>query len=160
MTIERRNSIITVVLGIIIVGLGWWLYHSITAPYQVVVKKKKMTAAVRQNMENLRIGLIHYNRRFHHFPPTKGGLDSVVNFIRTDSAMKINRDSLLRSDEEDGYKWKLDSLAYSPRPPHKKFNYTLNDSINPPLYVLKDPDSNDKIGSLSRPTLLNAPNWK
>jgi len=160
MTLETRNSIITVVLGIIIIGLGWYLYHSIVGPYQVVEKQKRYTREVRQNMENLRVALIHYNQEKKHFPPTKGGLDSLVHFIRTDSTMKAKRDSLFKNDISDGYKWKIDSLAYSPRPPHNKFKYTLNDSINPPLYLLKDPDSNDKIGSLNKPTLLNAPNWK
>jgi hypothetical protein len=36
----------------------------------------------------------------------------------------------------------------------------VNDTIRPPLYLLKDPGSDDAIGSLERITLLNAPNWQ
>ena len=74
--------------------------------------------------------------------------------------MVAQRDSLFKDDPESGYTFKLDSLLYSPRAPHKRFEYTLNDTSRPPIYLLKDPDSDDKIGSLEKATLLNAPSWK
>jgi hypothetical protein len=52
-----------------------------------------------------------------------------------------------------------DSVIYSPRPPHPQFEYTLNDTIRPELYLLENPQSEDAIGSLDRTTMLNAPNW-
>lgn len=160
MTIESRNKIITIVLGIAIIGLGWWLYHSIVDPYKVVEERERMTEQVHRNMEQIRDGLVHYNRNNEKYPPTKGGLDSLVAFIKNDSLMQAQRDSLFDRDYPSGYVFNLDSLVYSPRPPHNRFEYTLNDTINPNLYLLKDPDSDDQIGSLEKTTLLNAPSWK
>ena len=160
MTVESRNQIITVVLAIFIIVLGWWLYKSITEPYEVVEQRKRMTERVHHNMEHIRDGLVRYNRRKDHFPPTEGGLDSLVEFIKTDSLINADQDSIFKDFPESGYTFNLDSLVYSPRSPHKRFEYTLNDTINPPLYLLKDPDSDDQVGSLEKVTLLNAPSWK
>ena len=160
MTVDRRNQIITVVLGIIIVVLGWFLYESITEPYEVVEQRQRMSDRVHQNMEHIRDGLIRFNRRNEHFPPTEGGLDSLIQFIKTDSVMVAERDSIFKDYPESGYVFNLDSLVYSPRPPHKRFEYTLNDTLKPPVYLLKDPDTESTIGSLEKTTLLNAPSWK
>lgn len=160
MTVESRNTILTVVLGIIIVILGWYLYHSIVDPYKVVEERQRMTDRVHHNMEDIRDGLVHYTRRKDTFPPSQGGLDSLLAFIQSDSLLVAQRDSIFQDDPESGYAFKLDSLLYSPRPPHKRFKYTLNDTLNPQIYLLEDPDSDDTIGSLEKATLLNAPSWK
>lgn len=162
MTVDRKNMIYTVVLGIVIVVLGWYLYHSIVDPYKIVEERERMTERVRSNMEHIRDGLIQYNRRKDTFPPTQGGLDSLLAFMRTDSLITTQMDSLFKDDPEVGYTFNLDSLIYSPRPPHKRFEYALNDTINPEIYLLADPDTSysDKIGSLEKITLLNAPSWK
>jgi type II secretory pathway pseudopilin PulG len=160
MTLESRNSIISVVLGIVIIGLAYWLYHSITAPYKVVAEQQQMTKAVRQNMDNIRVALIQFKRLKGQYPPTKGGLDSLLEFVKTDSVMKAKRDSLFHDAHKVGYIWSLDSLIYSPRPPHEKFKYTRNDTTKPVLYLLQDPGSNDQIGSIRNTTLLNVESWK
>ena len=159
MTLETRNKIISVLLGIIIVILGWILVQSIVEPYKVVEQREATTEKVRYQMEDIRDGMVRYNRQYEYFPPTEGGLDSLVQFLKTDSMMVAQRDSLFQ-DEPGGYAFKLDSLIYSKREPHKRFEYTLVDSLTPPIYLLQDPDSDDKIGSLEKTTLLNAPSWK
>ncbi len=158
MTVQRRNSIISVILGIIIIGLAWFLVHSIVSPYKAVKKRKKLTSATRQNMKNLRVGIIQYKVKLGHYPPTKGGLDSIESFLTSDT-LSLNLDSLMENDSSAHYIWNVDSLIYSPRPPHKKFKYTLNDSLDQPLYMLKDPDSDDHIGSLTKITLSNSTSW-
>jgi hypothetical protein len=160
MTIESRNQIITVVLGIAIIGLGWWLYRSIVDPYKVVEERERTTEQVHRNMEQIRDGLVQFNRKNDQYPPTNGGLDSLAAYIQNDSLMQAQRDSLFDRDYPSGYAFNLDSLMYSPRPPHNRFEYTLNDTVNPQIYLLKDPDSDDQIGSLEKTTLLNAPSWK
>ena len=159
MTLETRNKIISVVLGIIIVILGWILVQSIVEPYKVVEQREATTEKVRYQMEDIRDGMVRYNRQYEYFPPTEGGLDSLVQFLKTDSMMVAQRDSIFQ-DEPGGYTFKLDSLIYSKREPHKRFEYTLLDTLTPPIYLLQDPDSDDKIGSLEKTTLLNAPSWK
>ncbi len=158
MDVEKRNQLLSIVLGIIIVVLGYYLYRSIVDPYQEVIEREQMTEQVRHRMGHVRDALVQYERRKDNFPPTDGGLDSLVQFLNTDSVMVAQGDSLfqpLNSNES----YNPDSLIYSPRPPHKKFEYTLNDTLRPQIYLLEDPDSDDKIGSLENTTDLNAPNW-
>jgi len=159
MNIDSINRIISIVLGVIIIGLGYWLYHSIVDPYQEVLEKEQMTKKTRYRMGNIRDALIRYERKTDSFPPTEGGLDTLVHYLKTDSVMKLQADSLfqpLNSAKE----FNPDTLIHSPRPPHKRFEYTLNDTLNPPIYLLKDPDTEDKVGSLESTTDLNAGSWE
>ena len=84
-------------------------------------------------------------------------LDSLVIFLKTDSLMLARGSELFMHGDRP---YSPDSLIVSPRPPHERFVYTVNDTIRPPLYLLKDPNSDDTIGSLDRITLLNAPSWQ
>ncbi len=157
MDIDLRNKILTVVLGIIIIVLAYWLYDSLVTPYQQVLAKQAETEQVRDRMSAVRDALVQYEAKHKKFPPTEGGLDSLVNYVKTDSLMIALGDSLFGGSFTAGFV--PESLVYSPRPPHNKFIYTLNDTIRPTLYLLEDPDSDDEIGHLERTTLRNAPNW-
>ena len=158
MTVEKRNQILSIVLGVIVIALGYWLYDSIVGPYQKVLEQEAMTERVRHNMSNVRDALQQYKQNKGEFPQTEGGLDSLVTFLKSDSLMIARGDSLFKPMPPDTYN--PDSLIYSPRPPHKKFLYTLNDTLRPVLYLLEDPDTEDKIGSLEKTTLLNAATWE
>ena len=157
MDITTRNNIITIILGILIVFLAWFLYHSIVDPYQAVLEEEAMVERERHRMEVVRDVLVQYRTRKGDFPPTEGGLDSLVTFLETDSMMVERGDSLFQFMPPSTYS--PDSIVFSPRPPHNRFEYTLNDTIRPKLYLLENPGSNDRIGDLERTTLLNAPNW-
>lgn len=158
MNIEKRNQLLSIALGIVILVLGYILYHSIVDPYQKVIERQEMRERVRHQMSNVRDALMQYKRNNDEFPPSEGGLDSLVQFLKTDSLMIAQGDSLFRPMPPDVYN--PDSLIYSPRPPHKKFEYVLNDTLRPEIYVLRDPDTEDRIGDLEKTTLLNAPSWK
>lgn len=155
MNVEKRNRLLSIVLGIIIIVLGYYLYHSIVDPYQEVIEREQMTQQVRERMATVRDALIHYERRRGEFPPTDGGLDSLVQFLNSDSLMVAARDSVFETAP-----FNPDSIIYSPRPPHPKFEYTLNDTLRPQIYLLKDPDTDDRIGSLTSTTMLNAASWE
>jgi len=159
MDVEKRNQILSIILGVIIIFLGYYLYRSIVDPYQEVVERKHMTNRVRHRMGNVRDALIQYERKKNHFPPSKGGLDTLVSWLKTDSLMVTNGDSLFQPLEPNRT-YNPDSLIYSPRPPHKRFQYTLNDTLRPPIYLLQDPDTDDHIGSLEKTTMLNAGSWE
>ena len=159
MNVETRNRIISIVLAIIIIGLGYWLYRSIVDPYQEVIDREQMTEKVRHRMGNIRDALIRYERANEKFPPSNGGLDTLVQYVKTDSVMALQADSLFKPMEQSN-EFNADSLIVSPRPPHKKFEYSLNDTLRPPIYLLKDPDTEDKIGSLENTTELNAGSWE
>ncbi|WP_018127349.1 hypothetical protein [Balneola vulgaris] len=151
MNIDTRNKVLSIVLGIIIIGLTYVLYDSIITPYQEVIEKQEMTERVRTRMLAIKDVLVQYENTFGKFPPTEGGLDSVVQFVQTDSMLSMRSDSMFQVDD-------INQIVYSPRD-GAKFVYTVNDTIRPPLYLLEDPGTDDTIGSLERTTMRNAPSW-
>tara|TARA_R110002124_G_scaffold254550_1_gene420167 strand:+ start:1025 stop:1501 length:477 start_codon:yes stop_codon:yes gene_type:complete len=157
MNIDTRNKVLSIVLGVVILALSWFLYDSIVTPYQEVIDRDAMTERVRARMNTIKDVLIQYDVRNGKYPPAEGGLDSVVMFVKTDSLMISMSDSLL---SYNGEKFAVDQLIYSPRD-QQRFIYSVNDTIRPPLYLLEDPseDYDDAIGSLSRTTMRNASNW-
>ena len=157
MNIDTRNKILSVVFGVAILFLSWLLYDSIVTPYKVVEERKAETERVRTRMLSLKDAIVNYEARYGHFPPTEGGLDSVVAYLSTDSLMIAMGDSLFRQMPPLTYS--PESNIVSPRESAATFLYTRNDTIRPPLYLLEDPDTDDAVGSLSRTTMRNAPNW-
>ncbi|WP_069131866.1 hypothetical protein [Rhodohalobacter halophilus] len=157
MDLYTRNKILTVVLGILIIFLSYFLYRSIVDPYQEVIEEREMVERERHRMELVRDALVQYRNRRGNFPPTDGGLDSLIQFVKTDEFVAPRADSLFAFLPPSTYN--ADSLVVSPRPPHNRFEYTLNDTLRPQIYLLENPGSDDKIGDLQRTTLLNAPNW-
>ena len=157
MDLTTRNNILTIVLGILIVILAYYLYRSLVDPYQEVIQEREMVERERHRMELVRDVLIQYQNRRGNFPPTDGGLDSLVVFLQTDTLMVERGASMFEFMPPSVFS--PDSLIYSPRPPHNRFEYTLNDTIRPPMYLLTNPGSDDRIGDLERTTLRNAPNW-
>lgn len=159
MEVEQRNRILSIVLGIIIVVLGYYLYHSIVDPYQEVIEREQMRKEVRQQMKTVRDALVQYERIKGEFPPTEGGLDTLVSFLKTDSMMVAKGDSLFGPNNPNA-SYQPDSLIFSPRPPHPKFEYTLNDTLRPRIYLLEDPATDDRIGSLENTADRNAASWE
>ena len=141
---------IQVLLGIAIIALGYWLYVSITAPWAAVEQERAITAETRGQMNKVRLALITHERALDKFPST---LDSLVIWVRTDSATVVDWDSL--------YGVNPDSMLYSPRTGNR-FLYTLIDTGRVAIYLLKDPDSDDQIGSTNPDdiTTLNAASWE
>lgn len=135
-----------IVLFIAIIGLAYWLYLSITEPYEVVRQQRVITEATRGRMDQVRQVLTRYQLQNNRFPST---LDSVVVYAR-----QLNVDSLF------GPGFVVDSLPYSPRT-GKRFEYAVNDTGRVKIYLLKDPDSDDQIGSaVPDVTLINAASWE
>lgn len=157
MDLETRNKLITIVLGVVIIFLGYYLYRSLIDPYQEVLEEERMTQRVQHRMGLVRDALIQYRNIRGEFPPSEGGLDSLVAFLKTNDRMVERGPDLFEEIPPSTYN--PDSLRYSPRPPHNEFQYALNDTIRPQIYLLEDQDSDLKIGDLERTTLLNAPNW-
>lgn len=149
------RTAIQVVLAIVIVVLGYVLYQTITEPYKQFQVVQAETDAVRERMSRVRQGLIYYERREDRFP---GSLDSLVTFLQTDSAAVARRDSIFQL--QAGQTLPMDSLIYSPRTGNR-FQYSLNDTSDVAVYLLQDPDSEDRIGS-AEPQIgaLNVASWE
>lgn len=154
MDIENRNRVIGLFLWLVIIGLGYLLFDSIWSPYQEVLEQRRAQTEVRDRMESIRDALIAYNRANEQFPEN---LDQLEEFLRTDSLMVAQRDSLFAKGFSSGFD--LDRFTYTPRASGSRFEYARNDTLRPQIYLLTDPDSEDRIGSLQRTTLLNASSW-
>lgn len=142
---------IQIVLGIVIVALAYWLYVSITEPWAVVERQEELIERTRERMEDVRTALIRYEERQGRFP---GTLDSLQTWVETDSIIQAHADSLFGPDFDP------DSLLYSPRT-GSRFDYAVNDTARVMMYRLRDPDSDDEIGTLEPdPTQLNAASWE
>ena len=154
MDIDNRNKIIGLVLWVVIIGLAYVLFDSIYTPYQQVVEQRKETEQVRDRMEAIRDALIQYQRDNETFP---ANLDSLVSYLKTDSLMVARADSMYRRPAHIPFD--ADRFTFTIRESGSRFEYALNDTLRPQIYLLVDPDSDDKIGSLERTTMLNASNW-
>ena len=142
---------VQIVLAIVILGLGYWLYLSITEPWEVVERQQEMTERTRQRMDDVRAALIRFEERQGRFPAT---LDSLQMWVRTDSLIQVRSDSIF------GEQFNPDSLIYSPRT-GAQFDYAVNDTARVMMYRLQDPDTDDVIGTLEPdPTQLNAASWE
>lgn len=149
---QRVKVSVQVLLGIVILALCYWLYISITGPWKAIEQERAVTQTTRDRMDDVRTALVRHERELDLFPST---LDSLMIWVRQDSVIMSNPDSVFESVGIN-----LDSLLYSPRT-GKQFEYVLNDTGRVHIYLLTDPDSDDRIGSETPDvTLLNAASWE
>lgn len=145
------NAAIQIVLILVIVGLAYYLYRSLTEPYELIRQQQEVTERTRARMGDIRTAMIRYENVNGRFT---ADLDSLMMFVASDSLFRVMGDSLF-SDA-----FILDSLAFSPRT-GKRFELSVNDTTRIQTYLLKDPDSRDQIGTpLPDVTLLNASSWE
>lgn len=117
----------------------------------MVERQEELTRQTRDRMSDIRTALIRYEEVHGRFP---GTLDSLQMWIQTDSLIRVKQDSLF------GPNFILDSLLFSPRT-GRQFEYAINDTARVMMYELRDPDSDDRIGTLQPdPTELNAASWE
>jgi type II secretory pathway pseudopilin PulG len=142
---------IQVGLGIVILVLAYFLYRSITEPYERIERQQRTTEQTRERMSNIRTALIDYERDSTSYPDS---LNILVQHIQSDSILATRQDSVF------GGPLNLDSLLFSPRS-GKPFQYTVSDTGRVETYLLKDPDTDDQIGTLSGdPTQTNVASWE
>ncbi|PSQ95096.1 MAG: hypothetical protein BRD55_11250 [Bacteroidetes bacterium SW_9_63_38] len=140
-----------VVLAVAILGLSYYLYVSITAPYDRIERQEQLTEQTRDRMTHIRTALVDHERDSTSFPDS---LALLLDHVRRDSML------LAPPDSAAGDSINLDSLLYSPRT-GKKFQYTVNDTGRVETYLLEDPDTDDKVGTLRPdPTETNAASWE
>jgi type II secretory pathway pseudopilin PulG len=142
---------IQVGLGIVILVLAYFLYRSITEPYERIERQQRITEQTRERMSNIRTALIDYERDSTSYPDS---LNILVQHIQDDSILATRQDSVF------GGPLNLDSLLFSPRS-GKPFQYTVSDTGRVETYLLEDPDTDDQIGTLSGdPTETNVASWE
>ncbi len=148
---EQIRTGIQVVLGILIIGLAYFLYYSITEPYNEIARQEQMIEDTRTRMANIRTALVDYERDSTSFPDS---LDVLLKHIQNDSILSTQQDSVFDAPFD------LDSLFYSARS-GERFRYTVSDTGEVETYLLEDPASDDQIGTLTGdPTQINAATWE
>lgn len=155
---SRSNTLqvsIQGVLVVLILGLAYYLYYSITEPYDRIERQEALTEQTRTRMIHVRTALIDYERDKDTFPDSLGMLLTHVRAdLKEDSVLSAGGDSTFARSVN------LDSLLYSPRS-GKRFIYKVSDTGQVETYLLEDPDTEDQIGTLKGdPTELNAASWE
>ncbi|MDX1438701.1 MAG: hypothetical protein R3284_02255 [Rubricoccaceae bacterium] len=152
------RTAIQVILGVVVIALGYFLYRTITDPWNEHQADQRLTELTRARMDNARTALIRYRDTNENYPST---LDSLVLFVKTDSTLATM--DLNEVFAVPGGSFNADSLPFSPRPPHSRFGYELfsDDTTGVTIYYLKDPDSEDHIGAQTPdPAFRNAASWE
>ena len=144
--------VLQIVLGLAIVALAYFLYLSITEPYEAVERRQELTRMTRMRMDNVRTAMIFYERENDRYPKT---LDSLVTWVKQDSLFSASADSVFGT-----VGFMADSLIHAPRT-GKRFELSVNDTSRVKIYFLKDPDREDQIGSTTPDiTMVNAASWE
>lgn len=149
---QTKRVTIEVILAIVIVGLAYWLYETITTPAEELAQRERQTEMTRERLDIIRQAMIGYEQERDRYP---GTLDSLVMFIEQDSMLRA------RLQREYGGDLMLDSLPFSPRT-GKRFDLTTIDTLDIPVYKVTDPDQPmDFIGTLNPdPTEANRASWE
>ena len=150
---KRKASLLAIQfgLGIVIVALTYFLYDSITSPWEEIEREQQLTSQTRARMNQVRIALRRFEEVNDRFP---GGIDSLRAFIAADSIIGLNPDSVF------GGSFDPSTFMTSARG-GGMFRYALNDTGRVDVYWLKDPDSDDHIGSTEPDiTALHAASWE
>lgn len=150
---DRLRTTLQVVLAVVIAGLAYFLYYSVTEPYEAIEREQRRVEEVRNRMTDIRTALNRYERDSTTYPDS---LDQLMAHIERDTELLENRDSLFQTSFE------LDSMFYSPRN-GEPFTYTLSDTGQVATYLLEAPapDSTDQIGTLTGdPTRTNVASWE
>ena len=150
---KRKTSLLAIQfgLGIVIVVLAYFLYDSITSPWEAIEREQQVTNQTRARMNQVRIALRRFEQAYDRFP---GSVDSLRAFVATDSVLSSDPDSIF------GGSFDPSTFLMSARG-GGMFEYALNDTGHVEVYWLKDPDSDDYIGSTeSDITALHAASWE
>ncbi len=157
---DTVRTALQIVLAIVIVVLGYVLYRSIRGPQELYEREQALTEATRERMSYIRDAMRGYEREHGRYPTS---LDSLVMAVKTDSFLVAKRDSIFALAE--GESFNPDSLPYSPRPGRQRFDLSIvrDDSTGGIVYLLKDPGSEDFIGTddpKRAAGMLNAASWE
>lgn len=161
MAILANNAVragLQVVLAVVIIVLGYILYKTIREPALEYERLLAEQTEVRERMNRIRQALVAFERREDFYPPS---LDSLVDVVKNDSFFITRRDSIFGLAEGVAG-FVPDSLPFSPRS-GRRFEYTVVDTGNVDVYFLKDPDSDDAIGTTDpaqAASRLNAASWE
>ncbi|MDX1419827.1 MAG: hypothetical protein R3181_07670 [Rubricoccaceae bacterium] len=151
---------IQIVLAVVIAVGVYYLYRTITDPWEAYEAEQFQTELTRARMDHIRTALIEHRDQTERYP---GSLDSLVAFVKTDSVYQSADLGEVFAMPEGAGAFVPDSLPYSPRT-GSPFIYDIvrNDSTGVEIYYLQDPDvPEDYIGAREvDPARRNAASWE
>ena len=91
---QKKTSVLAIQLGlgVVIAVLIFFLYDSITSPWEAVKKEEALTELTRTRMDYVRIALRRFDEVNDRFPQS---VDSLDQFVRSDSILQIDPDSTM-----------------------------------------------------------------
>ena len=147
---------IQAILAVAVLALSYLLYRTLTDPQQEYERLLAVQAESRERMSDIRTAMTTYERREGRYLTT---LDSLVAFVKTDSALVADGYAPFASDERRR-PFSADSMILSPRT-GERYEIAVQDTSDVAMYVIRDPASADSIGALEPiPTLRNAASWE
>jgi len=152
------RTAIQILLGVVVLGLVYVLYHTILDPWNEHETKQFQTELTRARMDHVRTALIDFRDAADAYPSS---LDSLALYVKTDSSY-ASTDLSRVFMVPGGGAFVADSLPFSPRT-GARFEYELvsDDTLGVTIYYLKDPDSEDYIGAQNpNPTSRNVASWE
>lgn len=76
------RTVLQILLTLVIIGLGYLLFQSISAPIEFQKAKKKRYSAVVERLKDIRNAQIAYKEKHGSYT---GSFDSLINFVKNDS---------------------------------------------------------------------------
>ncbi len=142
------------ILRAVIVILVFVLVYVIYDPYQYMVQDEAFRKESRARMMNLRSAELRFIEVNAYYT---GSLDSLLDFIRTDSLLVANRDSVFTKLSHGAFS--IDSLGFSPRS-HSPYKLSVDNSTAIKKYFLECADRYGSIGSLTDDSRINKGSWE
>ena len=117
------KKIIQFVLGLVVLGLIYWVYVLISTPIKFEQEQKVREAAVIERIKDIRTAERQFKVKYQHFT---ADFDSLINFVMNDT-MEAERKSI---DEDDSVAMAEAKKKYGKNFKNvEKFTYSVKDSI-------------------------------
>lgn len=155
MTLEERpqpkGSIVLKIIIVLLAGILVWVIYE---PYAYMEQEAVFKRESRLRMADIRQAELLY---LDHHGRYTASLDSLIEFIKTDSTIAATMDSIFKP--LSGGSFVPESLKYSPKS-HRPYSLQVDDTSAVKKYYLEDPDGYGTIGSLEDEAKVNKASWE
>ena len=148
---RTRGSWVLRAIIIILVGV---LVYVIYEPYQMMTAEEMYKKESRLRMMNLRTAELYFLSKSNYYTES---IDSLVQYIKTDSLLVANRDSTFKPLTSGQFS--PDSLLYTPKN-HRPYKLKADNATAIKKYLLECPDGYGSIGSLTDESRINKGSWE
>ena len=172
-------KIAKIILTVVIIGLGYWLFTIIREPIKFAEEREKRYSKVIERLKDIRTAQIAYKNVYNRYT---GSLDTLIHFVKNDSLPVVRqignpddttqvviRDTMMVSVRDSLFpqNYYIDSMRYIPYTDGSVFKLEAGTietgNVKLPVFEAVDTDPFDKnkvlrVGSMTQPS--NAGNWE